>query len=63
MTFDELGKAFQTLGEFVPIRREGEEIPDAPNGRFSIQWFHGPVLRFRRGKEIITMSLTITGLK
>jgi hypothetical protein len=52
-----LGEGFRTLGEFMPIRREGEVIPDAPNGCFSVGWHRGPVLFYRKGNRKIRMGL------
>lgn len=62
MTFDEIGQAFHTIGDSVPVRREGEVIPDAPNGCFSIQWFHGPRLFYRQGDKIIEFRCQVIGL-
>jgi hypothetical protein len=53
----EIGRAFQTLGAHLPIRREGEEIPDAPSGRFSVGWHRGPVFFYRKGNRKIRMGL------
>jgi hypothetical protein len=49
----EMDAAWQTLNEFIPIRREGEPIPDGvENGRFSIQWWRGPRLFYRQHDHI-----------
>jgi hypothetical protein len=48
-----LQEGWRTIGDSLPVRREGAVIPDAPNGCFSIGWWRGPVLYFRRGNFLI----------
>ncbi len=52
----DLGAAFLTIGESMPVRREGEAVPDAPNGCFSAGWWRGPYVIHRKGDRMIRMG-------